>query len=59
MDYDSVARISQVASLLMFIAMFGAVLVYACWPSSAKRFEKAQIKALDIDRPSNSTEGRS
>ncbi len=49
MSYDTVATWSQVASLLMFIAMFGGVLVYALWPQNKARFEAAQRRALDLD----------
>ncbi len=42
MTYQTVATFSQVTSLLMFIAMFVGVLVYALWPSNGRRFEAAQ-----------------
>jgi cbb3-type cytochrome oxidase subunit 3 len=48
MTYDAVATISQVASLLMFIAMFIAVLAYALRPSNGTRFEHAQRVALEL-----------
>lgn len=49
MSYDTVATISQVTSLLMFIAMFAAVLAYALWPRNGPRFEAAQRRALDLE----------
>jgi cbb3-type cytochrome oxidase subunit 3 len=49
MTYDTVAAFSQVASLLMFVAMFIAVLAYALWPRNGPRFEAAQRRALDLD----------
>lgn len=49
MSYDTVAAISQVTSLLMFVGMFLAVLVYALRPSNGARFERAQRTALDLD----------
>ena len=49
MSYQTVASISQVTSLLMFIGMFIAVLAYALWPSNGPRFEEAQKRALDLD----------
>ncbi len=49
MSYETVAGISQVASLLMFIAMFIGVLTYALWPSNGRRFDEAQRKALDLE----------
>jgi cbb3-type cytochrome oxidase subunit 3 len=50
MTYDTVATISQVTSLLMFIAMFIGVLAYALWPANGPRFDEAQRSALDLDR---------
>lgn len=49
MSYDTVATISQVTSLLMFIAMFAGVLAYALWPRNGPRFEAAQRRALDLE----------
>lgn len=48
MSYNTIATISQVTSLLMFIAMFAGVLAYALWPKNGARFEEAQRRALDI-----------
>ncbi len=47
--YDTVASFSQVTSLLMFLAMFIAVVAYAFWPRNGPRFEWAQRRALDLD----------
>ena len=49
MSYETVAAISQVTSLLLFFAMFAAVLAYALWPRNGPRFEAAQQVALDLD----------
>jgi cbb3-type cytochrome oxidase subunit 3 len=49
MTYDTVASLSQVASLLMFIAMFLVVLVYALRPKNGPQFDRAQQRALDLD----------
>jgi cytochrome c oxidase cbb3-type subunit 4 len=52
MSYDTIATISQVTSLLMFVGMFAAVLTYALWPRNEPRFEAAQRRALDLaDKP--------
>ena len=48
MSYDSVASFSQVASLLVFLALFLAVLAYAFWPGNRRRFDEAQAQALDL-----------
>jgi cytochrome c oxidase cbb3-type subunit 4 len=49
MSYDTVATLSQVISLAMFVVMFAAVLVYALWPANGPRFDKVQRSALDLD----------
>jgi cbb3-type cytochrome oxidase subunit 3 len=51
MTYNTIATISQVTSLLMFIAMFAAVLVYALRPTNGKRFDDIQRQSLDLDKP--------
>jgi len=57
MTYEAIATISQVTSLLMFIAMFAGVLVYALWPRNGPRFEAAQRRALDLGRKPRSDSG--
>jgi cytochrome c oxidase cbb3-type subunit 4 len=57
MSYDTIATISQVTSLLMFIAMFLAVVAYAVWPRNGIKFELAQRRALDLDRKSQGGTG--
>jgi cbb3-type cytochrome oxidase subunit 3 len=49
MRYETVAALSQVTSLLMFIAMFIAVLAYALWPANGARFDAVQRRALDLE----------
>jgi cytochrome c oxidase cbb3-type subunit IV len=59
MTYDTIATISQVTSLLMFVAMFAAVLAYALWPRNGPRFENVQRRALDLaDKPATPSERR-
>ena len=57
MTYETIATISQVTSLLMFIAMFAAVLAYALWPRNGPRFEAAQRRALDLGRSPGNDSG--
>ena len=47
MTYDTVATVSQLASLLLFIALFLAVIGYTLWPANKDRFEKAARIAID------------
>jgi cytochrome c oxidase cbb3-type subunit IV len=58
MSYETIATFSQVTSLLMFIAMFLCVLLYALWPRNGERFEKVQRKALDLDQNDRNARGR-
>jgi cbb3-type cytochrome oxidase subunit 3 len=50
MSYETVATVSQVLSLLLFITMFIGVLIYALWPDNGSRFDAAQAAALDLDQ---------
>jgi cytochrome c oxidase cbb3-type subunit 4 len=52
MTYEAIATFSQVVSLLMFVAMFLAVVVYALWPGNKPRLEEAQRRALDLQQRS-------
>jgi cytochrome c oxidase cbb3-type subunit IV len=58
MTYDVVATVSQVTALLMFVAMFLAVLAYALWPGNKKRFDEAQKRALDLDDRAQANRGQ-
>jgi cbb3-type cytochrome oxidase subunit 3 len=51
MTYNTIAALSQVTSLLMFVAMFAAVLIYALRPANGKRFDHIQRQSLDLDKP--------
>ena len=58
MTYDTVATFSQVASLLLFVALFIAVLAYVFWPKNRERFEKASRDALDLAPEKSKAGGR-
>ncbi|HEU4476755.1 MAG TPA: cbb3-type cytochrome c oxidase subunit 3 [Methyloceanibacter sp.] len=49
MTYEQVASITQVAALLLFVALFIGVLIYAFWPGNKKRFERAARLPLEQD----------
>jgi cytochrome c oxidase cbb3-type subunit 4 len=49
MTYEQVASITQVAALLLFVALFIGVLIYAFWPGNKKRFEEAARLPLEKD----------
>ena len=56
LTYDTVARFSMVASLLLFIALFVFVLIYAFCISNREHLEAAQRAALDL-KPDNAKLG--
>lgn len=47
--YETLARFAQTWGLLYFVLMFAGVLVYALWPSNAKRFRDAAHMPLRED----------
>ena len=49
MTYDSVASITQIAALILFVALFAGVLIYAFWPGNKKAFEDAANIPLEPD----------
>ncbi len=53
MTYDTVATFSQVSSLLLFIALFLAVIIYVLMPTTKEKLERAQRSALDLDTPNS------
>ena len=40
MSYEQVASFTQTAALVLFMAIFIGVVIYAFWPGNKKRFEK-------------------
>ena len=50
--YETLASFAQTWGLLLFVALFGVVLVYALWPKNQAKFdEAAQIPLQDDSRP--------
>ena len=58
MTYDTVATVSQVTTLILFIALFFIVIGYALWPKNREKFDKAARTALDLDNSQAITRGR-
>jgi cytochrome c oxidase cbb3-type subunit IV len=56
MTYDTVATVSQVTTLLLFVSLFILVIGYALWPGNQAKFDKAASAALDTDK--NATNAR-
>ncbi len=57
MTYDEIRSFAAFAGLLIFMALFAAVLIYTFWPGNRKRFEEARKIPLEDDRDDSSTEG--
>ena len=55
MTYDTVATVSQVTTLLLFISLFILVIGYVFWPGNHTKFDKAARAALDADTISATT----
>jgi len=53
MAYEQVASITQIAALLLFIALFIGVLIYVFWPGNKKRFDEAARLPLEDDPDSD------
>jgi cytochrome c oxidase cbb3-type subunit IV len=56
MTYDTVATVSQVTTLLLFVSLFILVIGYVLWPGNQAKFNKAARAALDPDK--NATNAR-
>ena len=59
MNYDTVATMSQVTTLLLFIALFLAVISYVFWPGNSAMFDKAARAALEPDKTATNARDRS
>lgn len=57
MNYDTIATVSQLLSMMIFISLAVAAVVYAFWPGNRQRFEEAQREALDLGTESQSKGG--
>tara|TARA_R110002073_G_scaffold156476_1_gene311771 strand:- start:163 stop:348 length:186 start_codon:yes stop_codon:yes gene_type:complete len=51
--YEALSQFAQTGGLLMFVAIFVAVLVYALWPKNQAKFDAAANMALYDDAPVN------
>ena len=50
MTYESASAFSQVAALLIFIALFIGVILYVFWPGNKKKFDEvAKLPLEDED----------
>jgi cytochrome c oxidase cbb3-type subunit 4 len=50
MTYESVSTFSQIAAMIIFIALFLGVIIYVFWPGNKKKFdETANLPLEDED----------
>ena len=55
--YAILSTFAQTWGLLIFVALFGAALVYALWPRNKARFDAAaSAPLLDDDKPAAAAE---
>ncbi|MCJ7599609.1 MAG: cbb3-type cytochrome c oxidase subunit 3 [Methyloceanibacter sp.] len=55
MSYEQVASFTQIAALLLFMAIFVGVVIYAFWPGNKKRFEEEGKIPLQKDSDQDGT----
>ena len=49
MTYESASTFSQVAALIIFIALFIGVILYVFWPGNKKKFDDAAKLPLEVE----------
>jgi len=49
MTYQAATVLSQTVALILFVALFVAVIVYVFWPGNKKKFEEAAKLPLEDD----------
>ncbi len=47
MTYESATTFSQIAALIIFMALFLGVILYVFWPGSKKKFDEAAKLPLE------------
>jgi cytochrome c oxidase cbb3-type subunit 4 len=55
MTYESASTFSQIAAMIIFIALFIGVILYVFWPGNKKKFDEAAQLPLEDedDEPEN------
>jgi cytochrome c oxidase cbb3-type subunit 4 len=49
MTYQEVSALSGTVGLVIFLAFFAGVVLYALWPGNSERFERASRMPLESD----------
>ena len=58
MTYQAATVLSQIVALILFIALFAAVVFYVFWPGNKKKFEEAAQLPLENDSDDEPDGGR-
>lgn len=58
MTYHAATVLSQTVALILFVALFVAVIVYVFWPGNKKKFEEAAKLPLENDSDDEPDGGR-
>ena len=58
MTYRAATVLSQTVALILFVALFVAVIVYVFWPGNKKKFEEAAQLPLENDSDDEPDGGR-
>ncbi len=50
MTYHEATVLSQTVALILFVALFAAVILYVFWPGNKKKFDDASKLPLDDEK---------
>jgi cytochrome c oxidase cbb3-type subunit IV len=59
MTHETATVLSQTIALILFVALFLAVVVYVFWPGNKKKFDDAAKLPLDDEKNDNQDGDRS
>jgi cytochrome c oxidase cbb3-type subunit 4 len=57
MTHHAVTVFTQIAALILFIALFAAVLLYVFWPGTKKKFDEAAKLPLEDEEDDKPEDG--
>ena len=57
MSYETIVQASQIASLILFIGLFAAAVLYAFWPGNRQAFDEAARLPLAKDDDESGNHG--
>lgn len=59
MTHETVTLISQIAALILFMALFIGVIIYVFWPGNKKKFDEAAQLPLEDETNDKPEDDRS